>query len=331
MSTVEATVTVAVCTRDRPDYLRECLAGLRRQDQPVPVLIIDSASSPDTAAVLRALAADHPGARLIRVDQPGLSAARNAALAAVPEGYVAFVDDDAVPSPAYLAAITAAIATAPRRPAVLGGRVLPYWEAPLPQWWPERLRGVLSLIEQAGQGEVGVWPEPCGANFIVDAEAARAVGGFPETLGRDGTSLLSDEEMVLLRRMQRAGGLAWFDSRILVHHQIQAGRLTPGWLLRRMYWQGASRVLSHGALGEKAAVRAELPRRLALTAALAPLALWPATSPRLMQLRWRRAYAAGFVRTALGARRATAPAQRIPARGLTSAANPAHPSARSAA
>jgi hypothetical protein len=84
-----------------------------------------------------------------------------------------------------------------------------------------------------------------------------------------------------------------------VHHQIQAERLRPAWLLRRMYWQGVSRVLSRRALGDVRVVLAELPRRLALATVLAPLALWPATSGRLMAARWRRAYAAGFVRAAV--------------------------------
>lgn len=291
-------ITIAICTRDRPFYLRECLAGLARQDRLVPVLIVDSASGPEAARELRGLAAAHPGARVIRLERPGLSVARNAALAAVPGGYVAFLDDDAVPAPRYVPAIAEAVADAPRRPAVLGGRVLPFWEAALPAWWPEQLRGVLSLVEVEGRGELGVdaGMEPCGANFIVDAALARSVGGFSEELGRDGTSLLSDEETLLMQRLARAGHLAWFDDRILVHHQIQAGRLRPEWLLRRMYWQGYSRVLSRRALGLDAELRAELARRLVLAALLAPLAAWSSRGTRGMAARWRRAYAAGFVR-----------------------------------
>jgi hypothetical protein len=181
---------------------------------------------------------------------------------------------------------------------VLGGRVLPYWEAPLPPWWPERLRGVLSVVEADGRGELesAMGFVPCGANFIVDAVLARSVGGFAEGLGRDGVSLLSDEETLLASLLRKQGHALWFDSRIVVHHQIQAGRLRPEWLLRRMYWQGYSRVLSRRALGMDAALWAELPRRLLLGALLVPLAAWPAHGTRLMALRWRRAYAAGFVR-----------------------------------
>lgn len=304
-ATSSADITVAICTRDRPDYLRDCLAALRCQTVPAPVLVVDSGSGDAAARRIRMLVEEFAGARLIRVDRPGLSVARNAALAVVDDGYVAFLDDDAVPAPDYIASVGTALRDTPCAPAVLGGKVLPYWEAPLPGWWPGRLRGVLSLIDAEGAGDFGAvaGAAPCGANFIVDARLARAVGGFPEGLGRDGRSLLSDEETLLTELLRRAGHLAWFDSRIVVHHQIQADRLRPAWLLRRMYWQGFSRVLSRRALGDAHAVCAELPRRLVLAAMLAPLACWPAASGRLMAVRWRRAYAAGFVRAAVLSRR----------------------------
>ena len=40
-----------------------------------------------------------------------------------------------------------------------------------------------------------------------------------------------------------------YDLRIVVRHQIQAARLTPAWLLSRLYWQGVSTVLTRRLLG----------------------------------------------------------------------------------
>ena len=115
--------------------------------------------------------------------------------------------------------------------------------------------------------------------------------------------LLSDEEVQLAWRLQAAGIPARYDSRIVVRHQIQATRLTPGWLLSRLYWQGVSTVLTRRLLGDAGAVWRELPRRLAVAALLAPFALLPEDSDVLLACRWRLAYAAGFVRAALGLRR----------------------------
>jgi len=111
-------------------------------------------------------------------------------------------------------------------------------------------------------------------------------------------------------RLQDSGLSARYDSRIVVFHQIQASRLNPAWLLSRLYWQGASTVLTRRLLHEGGAVWRALPRRLLVAALFAPAALWPKASTRFLSVRWRRAYAAGFVRAALGWR-ATDAARRI--------------------
>ena len=91
-----------------------------------------------------------------------------------------------------------------------------------------------------------------------------------------------------------------YDSRIVVHHQIQARRLDPAWLLARLYWQGASHVLTARLLHQPDTVWRELPRRLVVGLLLAPFGLIPRHSTRLLGARWRLAYAAGFIRAAFG-------------------------------
>jgi glycosyltransferase involved in cell wall biosynthesis len=73
-------LTVCICTHDRPRYVRDCLEGLGRQTvarDRFTVLLVDSASPSNAAGELVALAARHD-ARLIRLDRPGVSLARNA-------------------------------------------------------------------------------------------------------------------------------------------------------------------------------------------------------------------------------------------------------------
>jgi glycosyltransferase involved in cell wall biosynthesis len=311
-------LTVCVCTHNRPGYLRDCLAGLRRQTAApdrFSTVIVDSFSPEPARAELAALARDHPCTSLIRVDEPGVSAARNAGAAASTTEYIAYIDDDAIPAEDWVAAILTALAGPGKPPAVLGGRILPRWEAPLPAWWPPSLRGVLSIIEHEGQGEfrTAALPpgmEPYACNMVVHVRALRDSGGFGGGIGRIGTALLSDEEVQLAWRLQDAGLSARYDSRIVVFHQIQAARLNPDWLLSRLWWQGASTVLTRRLLRDGGAVWRELPRRLLVAALFAPAALWPRSSTRCLALRWRQAYAAGFVRAAFGWR-ATEAARRI--------------------
>jgi glycosyltransferase involved in cell wall biosynthesis len=102
--------TVAICTRDRADDLRRCLAGLQKmpdmaQDVSQEVLVVDSASSsPETRSVVESF----PGTRYIRLERKGLNVARNAAMRAANGEIVVFIDDDAAPDAGWLSAHRAA-------------------------------------------------------------------------------------------------------------------------------------------------------------------------------------------------------------------------------
>src|ERR1700678_3691806 len=109
-------LTVCICTHDRPRYVRDCLEGLARQtagQETFAVLVVDSGSTGDAPAELASLVATCSNARLIRVDVPGVSLARNAGAAACHSPYVAYIDDDAIPAKDWVASILAALAEAP--------------------------------------------------------------------------------------------------------------------------------------------------------------------------------------------------------------------------
>jgi glucosyl-dolichyl phosphate glucuronosyltransferase len=300
-------LTVCLCTHNRPRYVADCLDGLIRQTAPrerFSTLIVDSGSTAAVHAELGDMADRYPNTTLIRLDLPGVSLARNAGAEAAQTRYIAYIDDDAIPDPTWVAAILDALDQPEPLPALIGGRILPKWEAPLPPWWPASLRGVLSIIEHQGRGEyrgpdVPAKLEPYAANMIVDAGLLLRCGGFGGNFGRHGTTLLSDEEVQLAWRLQDLGHSVRYDSRIVVHHQIQASRFRPEWLLSRLYWQGFSTVLTRKTLGYGSAVWREWPRRLAVALLFAPFAVLPRSSTRLIGPRWRLAYATGFLHAAL--------------------------------
>jgi GT2 family glycosyltransferase len=300
-------VTACLVTHNRPHYVRDCLESLRRQSvgtAAFDIIVVDSCGTPATSAQLHALVEAMPNARLLRLERPGASAARNLGAEASRADLIAYIDDDGLAAADWIEQIQRVAAEHDPWPGVIGGRVLPVWEKPLPDWWPKSLRGVLSIIEWEGRGEfrtpqVPHGLEPYGVNMVVRREALLEMGGFADRLGRFAGLLLSDEDVQVGWKLQDRGLLAWYDSRLLVHHQIQAGRMAPEWLLNRLYWQGASTVATRRMLGHAAAVWRELPRRLAVELLTAPAGLLPASSTRLLGLRWRLAYARGFTRMAL--------------------------------
>ena len=112
--------TVAVCTKDRPDDLRRCLAALCSLEPAAgEIVVVDNAPSDDrTAQACR----EFP-VRYVREDVKGLNWARTRAAREARGEIIAFTDDDAVPDPRWLGALLEPF----RHPAVVAttGLVLP--------------------------------------------------------------------------------------------------------------------------------------------------------------------------------------------------------------
>jgi GT2 family glycosyltransferase len=87
-------LTVAVCTRERPDDLARCLEALEQLSYPtLELLVVDNA--PRTEAT-RELVARYPQVRYVCEPRPGLDWARNRAIMEARGEVIAFTDDDVV-------------------------------------------------------------------------------------------------------------------------------------------------------------------------------------------------------------------------------------------
>lgn len=293
-------LSVAICTHNRPAAVARCLAGLGaglgagRPD--VEVLVVDSGSGEAEAEAIAATAVAH-GAQHIRLAEMGLSAARNAALAAARGGWIAYLDDDATPAADWVSVLLAMIAREPDL-AAAGGSILPQWQAHLPTWWPPSLRAVLTILDTVRAGDADAAEvEPYAANIAFRRDILTQFGGFPGCLGRRGGLLLSNEETYVLRRLRKARLKVRFNPDLVVHHEIDRERLRPEWLVERQYWSGVSEAVMLGALGESRVAKA---LRMAVRGMLlAPLRLWPSAGTGCLGLRCEAAFASGFVRGVL--------------------------------
>ena len=123
MATTDTTdgtaIAVVIPHLDQPEALRRCLSALAWGARPPDeVVVADNGSRrPPPADLWGAL----PGARLLRVPEPGPGPARNAGVAATRAPILAFVDADCVPAHDWLATVAAAFAEGTDD--VLGGDV----------------------------------------------------------------------------------------------------------------------------------------------------------------------------------------------------------------
>jgi len=211
-------VTAAVCTRNRPGQLRRALRSLVAQELvPGEILVVDN--SPADDATRRLVASEFPRIRYVREPVPGLDVARNRALTAATMDIVAFLDDDAVADPYWIATLSSAFADNPDA-AACTGRVDPLALDTEAQRLFEANGGMtgsqvtrrLRLPRDAGL-LMGGRPAPrvawaltagCGCNLAVHRQRALALGGFDEALGA-GSMAPGGEEGDLLWRMLAAG------------------------------------------------------------------------------------------------------------------------------
>jgi GT2 family glycosyltransferase/SAM-dependent methyltransferase len=215
-------VTLAICTRGRPADLARCLESIARAAPgPDELLVVDNAPSADTRAVVERF----DGARYVPEPRPGLSAARNAAVAAASGDVLAFVDDDTEVHPRWLERLCAPFAD-PEVVAVTG-LVLPAALDTPAQVRFERLLGGFArgyqpltydpaFMARTRAIATPVWKVGAGANMAVRMDALRRVGPFDERLGAGAAGCSEDSE--LWYRLIAAGWTCRYEPGSVVHH-----------------------------------------------------------------------------------------------------------------
>jgi len=116
-----ARVTVAVCTRNRAERLRECLDALDTIEYPshlLEILVIDNA--PSDTRTQEVVAQYSPRMRYVCESRPGLDWARNRAIREARGEIIAFTDDDVSVDRGWVSAIAAAFAEEPHAMCVTG-------------------------------------------------------------------------------------------------------------------------------------------------------------------------------------------------------------------
>jgi GT2 family glycosyltransferase len=226
--------TIVITTYNRRRPLVTCLDALLAQagDVPHEVIVVDDGSTDGTAAYL----AEHVQAgRLRHLRQPnaGWPAARNRGWRVARGDVIAFLDDDCVPAPTYLAALAAAWTRWPDATGI-GGRVTAQPGAN----YAGRLRaaGHIAGFEalNAPYGTRVDAPGPVdfcyGGNRSLRRDVLEELGGFDE-------SLRYFDDWDLDWRLHQADHRLWYDPAIVVAHDY---RLTAWGRLRADYLYGRS-------------------------------------------------------------------------------------------
>lgn len=225
-------VEVLVLTYKRPRLLADTLRSLSQQQLPADhemrIVVVDNDPAQTAAGIVREVS-EQLRVPVHYVGEPvaNIAAARNRALSETRGAFAAFIDDDEVADPKWLAMLL----EAQRRfqVAVVFGPVLPRLPAAVAPWIerggffdrPRRSSGLTNAYSGTG-------------NVLLDLAAVRSTAvRFDTTYGRSG-----GEDTEFFFQLRRAGcSVAWCDE-ALVWEQVSAERATVRWLLQRSFSGG---------------------------------------------------------------------------------------------
>jgi GT2 family glycosyltransferase len=266
---VAVSLRVAVPTNRPAGAVADCLEALREQVPKGDLTLVASGLDPAELEGHRAA-----GVPVLVEPRPGLSRARNRALAWAGEGddaVLAFVDDDAVAAEGWFEALRRRWDEAPAEVACIGGPIRPRFAVPPPPWFSEGIAHVLTLLDR-GDSPRDLDPAVeavYGANVSFRAGPLRRAGGFDPGLGHATGRVYFGEEDEAQRALARLGYRTRYVPDAAVWHLIPPGRLTRRSFLERRFAFG--RAL--GARGGRG--RALAARRAAATSAGALVARDP--------------------------------------------------------
>jgi GT2 family glycosyltransferase len=278
-------VTVAVCTRDRPDDLAACLDALAKLEyDDLEILVVDNAPSSEAS---RLLVEQWDGrVRYLREPRPGLDWARNRAIAEARGDVIAFTDDDVTVDPGWIRALVAAFG-GDETVAAVTGLVLPTELETEAQVIFERYRGFGRGFVPRRIAAVGGEPVALrygaagdygtGANMAFRRSIFGRVGGFDPALGA-GTPTRGGDDLEMFFRVLKEGYTLIYEPRAVVRHRH-----------RRSMAALRGQIADHGISFSSYIVRCSLAypdERLAFArlaswwwAKLAARILWPRSSP----------------------------------------------------
>jgi glycosyltransferase involved in cell wall biosynthesis len=231
------TVSVIIPTHslDRWDDLCKAVASVQAQTVRVLETVVAVDHNPE---LLARIAREFPQVMVVaNTARRGASGTRNIGVAASHGQVVAFLDDDAVAQPNWIAALVQPLID----PSVMGvgGRLEPLWNISRPRWFPLEFDWVvgcsyLGMPEQATPVR-NVWSN----SMAIRRDVFDAIRGFRDDFGKIGNYSQPEDTDLCLRAAVHNGGGSWiYEPKAVAGHQVPADRATFNFFLKRCYNEG---------------------------------------------------------------------------------------------
>jgi glycosyltransferase involved in cell wall biosynthesis len=210
----QPSVSAVICTRNRPDKIRNAVESVLANTYPnFNLTIIDQGTNGETEAISRRIGARDGRIRYQRMSKSGLSRAYNLAIASTTGSIMAFTDDDCLVPSDWIEKIVTAFEEQ-RDGELMYGQVLPAY----PENGGEALTPLLRIdrperLDRAN----GFRVFGMGANFAARRSLFERVGTFDEVLGGGGP-LKSSQDFDLAYRAYRRNAAILLRPEVIVRH-----------------------------------------------------------------------------------------------------------------
>ena len=200
----QSDISIIICTRDRPEALKECLRSVVKSNlRPLEVLIVDQSDNGHAKKWISQLAQKIPlNLRYLHLDSVGHTKARNEGVKASRGNIVAFTDDDCLVNDEWLNAMASEF----NNPAVncVCGHTFPANHKDRPK------EAFLSTLNHQQRRLVTGRGNPIligrGNNMAFRKSDLLKLGGFNEQIGV-GTKLYAGDDFDLFYRLLESGGI----------------------------------------------------------------------------------------------------------------------------
>jgi glycosyltransferase involved in cell wall biosynthesis len=257
---IRASVIICVYTEDRWDDIRDAVDSVRGQTMPAHEVILVVDHNPDLHLKLKDAYRDTIVVE--NIHEQGLSGGRNTGVDTATGDVVAFLDDDAVAEPGWLAAFAERFGD----PAVtgVGGLTKPLWATGTrPRWFPEEFDWTIGCAYRGMPTGRARIRNVMGGNAAFRREVVGEVGGFSTAIGRNvqGRKVrplgCEETEFCIRLTQRRPASVLMFEPDATIGHKVPEARSRLAYLRTRCYAEGMSKALVTHSVGARDGLASE--------------------------------------------------------------------------
>jgi glucosyl-dolichyl phosphate glucuronosyltransferase len=255
---LRASVIICAYTLERWDWLVAAVGSVLAQSHPPLETIVVVDRCPEL--LHRVNQELHTVRAVANVHSGGLSGSRQTGAQQARGEVLAFLDDDAVADPDWLAELLPVYAD----PLVLGagGKVEPRWVGDRPHWFPAEFDWVVGCSHAGLPRQTSPVRNLVGASMSMRSDVLRRSGGFDMRLGRaydgsrDGSTAEETELCIRASRLHPGGRWLYVPGARVTHH-VPPTRATVRYFIRRCRMEGRAKARVAGLEGTGTGLEAE--------------------------------------------------------------------------